>query len=33
MIRSITEMHQETDIRLLYSVKTEPEILFREGID
>ncbi|MEI8330687.1 MAG: FAD-dependent oxidoreductase [Methanomicrobiales archaeon] len=32
MIRSVTEKHQGTDIRLLYSVKAEQEILFREEL-
>jgi ferredoxin-NADP reductase len=32
MIRSAADMRLDTDIRLLYSVKTEPEILFRENL-
>lgn len=32
MIRSAAEKHQDTDIRLLYSVKTDPEIPFREEL-
>ena len=32
MIRSSADMRLDTDISLLYSVKTEPEILFREKL-